>query len=54
MVVKVNGSTVTRSTTNGWEYYDTVNNGAYIQFFGTAIPTTGDSISVSYVPYAPT
>jgi hypothetical protein len=48
--VRVNGVTVPRSTTNGWEYYANEN---YIQFFGTAIPSAGDEILVDYTPANP-
>jgi hypothetical protein len=50
ITVYVNGSVVPRTTTNGWEY-DSVNNA--IQFYGTAVPSIGDSISIDYVPGAP-
>lgn len=50
ITVFVNGSVVPRNTTNGWEY-DSVNNA--IQFYGTAVPSVGDSVSIDYVPGAP-
>lgn len=50
MAVIVNGVTIPRNTTNGWEYYSA---GNYIQFFGSAIPSAGDQILVDYVPGNP-
>ncbi len=50
ITVWVNGSVVTRSTGNGWEY-DAVENA--IQFYGDAVPSIGDAVSIDYVPGAP-
>ena len=46
--VKVNGSVVVESTTNGYTY---VQSSKAIVFHGTAIPTSGASIQVSYNYY---
>ena len=50
ILVFVNGSAVARSTVNGWEYNATDNS---IQFYGTAVPSIGDSIAIDYTPGAP-
>lgn len=50
ITVYVNGNVVTRSTVNGWEYDSNAN---AIQFYGTAVPSVGDSIAIDYIPGAP-
>ncbi len=50
IVVVVNGSVVTRSAVNGWEY---IPEGRFIQFYGTAVPPVGAEILIDYVPGAP-
>ncbi len=48
--VYVNNVLVPRTLVNGWEY-DAVENA--IQFYGTAVPSVGDTVSIDYVPGAP-
>ena len=48
--VSVNGVSVPRTTTNGWDYDATAN---AVQFYGTAVPNTGDSINIDYTPGKP-
>jgi len=47
IVVTVNGVSVPESATNGWQYNATANS---VQFFGSAVPAEGASISVDFVP----
>lgn len=47
IVVAVNSVTVPENPTNGWQY-NSANNS--IQFFGSAVPPQGASISVNFVP----
>jgi len=48
--VYVNNVQIPRSLVNGWEY-DALENA--IQFYGTAVPSVGDTVSIDYVPGAP-
>ena len=43
--VKVNGTVVPQNATNGWQYVPSTQS---IVFSGTAIPTAGSKISVTY------
>lgn len=47
IVVKFNGSTVARDSSNGWTY---LSSGNKIVFNGTAIPNNGTTINVDYIP----
>ncbi|MCB0348352.1 MAG: VWA domain-containing protein [Bdellovibrionales bacterium] len=45
--VKVNGSTVAKNNTNGWDYIESTNS---VKFYGSAVPAEGDSISINFDP----
>ena len=47
IVVTVNGVIIPDNATNGWQYSSSNNS---IQFFGTAVPPQGATISVNFVP----
>ncbi len=45
--VTVNGSVISKNSTNGWDYISVSNS---VKFYGSAIPAEGDSISINFDP----